>query len=184
MLKKNGSAKKGGSKNKGNGSNKNKGGNVNKGQRPKGSKGKGQKGKGKGMGPSKGKGKPMGSAEQNKENMEDKEDNSIMDQDLIDEIMKMSDEELLLAAKNVLTLGCIQKSYGDSCKLYIMDTIQSQYPTPEPPLQVDPVILGDIHGEWLTAQPIGEPQTHDGPYPEFPPDSPNADRSRPGTISA
>ena len=139
------------------------------------------------MGPSKGNSKGKGKAP-NKENMEsmheDMEGSYVMDQELIEEIREMSDAELLLAAKNVLTLGCIQRSYGESCKLHIMDAILSQDPTPEPPLIVDPVILGDIHGGgWLTAQPIDDPQTDDGPFPEFPPDSPNADRSKPGTIS-
>ena len=191
---KGGNQKKGGNKNKGNGSNKNKGGKKSKGKgvnnkgqgaRPNGNKGKGQKGNAKGKNPSKGKGngkgkgKATGAGVPNKENMEsvhddDTEDNYVMDQGLIDEIKEMSDEQLLLAAKNVLTLGCIQKSYGESCKLYIMDTILSRFPTPKPPIQVDPIILDDIHGGWLIAQPIDDPKTDDGPYPEFPPDSPNS----------
>ena len=114
--------------------------------------------------------------------MEDMGDNDVMDQELIDEIMDMSDNDLLLAAKNVLTLGCIQKSYGESCKTYIVDTILSQYPTPKPPVQVDPVILGDIHGDWVIAQPIDEPVT-DGEFPDFPPHSPNSYISRPSTNS-
>ena len=183
----NGANQSNGGNKKPNGANQSKGGNnkgkgvnnTGQGAKPNGNKGKGQKGNGQGVGPSKGKGKgngkATGSVAPNKDDMEfmhDMEDNHVMDQELIDEIKEMSDEELLLAAKNVLTLGCIQKSYGESCKLYIMDTILSQYPTPKPPVQVNPIILDDINGGWLTAQPIDDPQTDDGPFPEFPPDSP------------
>ena len=95
----------------------------------------------------------------------------------IGEIMDMSDDDLLLAAKNVLTLGCIQRAFGESCKSYIVDTILSQYPTPMPPVQVDPVILGDIHGDWVVAQPINEPVT-DGEFRDFPLHSPNSYMSK------